>query len=327
MIQHNTIIEAADPAFEQLKSDVDRIISSFQDRLVRSVTNVVSNAVQYARQEGPQGPQGASQGTSQGVSQSGHPKSLPWFKYGVRGFLNKLWHGDSSSNPNYQTEGMTLESYIHLEEKVDEAVDIIIEEMLCEAGVATGDLQSGWMDVFKDFRNELFVTIQKHLAGKGTVAAPDAKEPQSEPEVESQPETNEPEVVDPKDIPPSDNVQADSVRWWNHAGKQHFDNEETPKIVKFLDRHRRHETYRRIFAKKRDKAVEIMKEAGLDPNKPEDIKLVWPWHLDVPIRGAKVVKGASALESEDHKTAMRILEGAKPSTMATYYKMLLESRR
>ena len=97
MAQRKLIIEESDPALEQLKKDVDRIISSFQERLVRSVTNVVSRAVQYARQT----PQGASQGTQQQSTQLGQPKSLPWFKYGIRGFLNKLWHGDSPSNPNY----------------------------------------------------------------------------------------------------------------------------------------------------------------------------------------------------------------------------------
>jgi len=51
--------------------------------------------------------------------------------------------------------------------------------------------------------------------------------------------------------------------------------------------------------------------------------------LNVPIRD-KETKSAAPLyrrESEDHKAAMKILEGAKPSTMANYYKILLESRR
>lgn len=317
MEQHKLIVmKESDQAFEQLKSDVDRIITSFQKRLINSVTNVVSHAVQYARQT----PQEAPQGTRQQSMQVGQPKSLPWFKYGIRGFLNKLWYGDSPSNPNYQTEGMTLKSYIRLEEEINGAADIIIGEILCEVGAETDDLQSGWMDVFKDFRNELFSTIQKHLSRRNVVT------PQAQPQTTEIPEVPE-APKNPRDIPPTDDELSKSIEWWKHIGKQHFDNEETTKIMKFLDRRKSHDNYRRIFSNKRDRAERIMQDADLDPNNPEDVKLIWPWHLHVPIRGTKMEKSAGPIESEDHKAAMRILEGAKPSTMANYYKILLESRR
>lgn len=50
--------------------------------------------------------------------QPSRPKttSLPWFKHGVRGFLRKLWHGDSPDNPDWQHEStrLSLESYINI---------------------------------------------------------------------------------------------------------------------------------------------------------------------------------------------------------------------
>jgi hypothetical protein len=179
------------------------------------------------------------------------------------------------------------------------------------------------MDIFKDFRNELFGTIQKHLSGR--VAQP--PQPQPTPDDTTIEEPKEPK--EPKDIPPTDEEIAESGDWWRRIGKQHFDNEETPIIMKFLDRRKSHGNYRRIFSRKRDRAEIIMRDVGLDPNKPEDVKLIWPWHLDVPIKGKTPTKGVAPIstESEDHKAAMRILEGAKPSTMANYYKILLEARR
>ena len=338
MAQHKLISEKSDPAFELLKRDVDQIISSFQKRLVNSVTNVVSRAIQYAKET----PQGGPQGTQQQPMQAGQPKSLPWFKYGIRGFLNKLWHGDSPSNPNYQSESMTLESYIRLEEEVDGAADIIIREMLCEVGATDADVQSGWMDVFKDFRDELFTAIQQHLTTprqwRRATDSPDSppdSPPDSSSAVAAQEPQPEPEKVvkSPKNPEPTDEEKEESRDWWKRFGQPALDNMENTeirRIKKLLDTHSRHETtFRRIFVGKRTEAEEIMKKVDLDPNNPEEIKLIWPRHLNVPIRD-KETKGAASLhrnESEDHKAAMRILEGAKPSTMANYYKILLESRR
>jgi len=49
------------------------------------------------------------------------PKNLPWFANGIKGFLRKLWHGNSKSNPDWSmSECVTLEEYSFIRSELEE---------------------------------------------------------------------------------------------------------------------------------------------------------------------------------------------------------------
>lgn len=51
------------------------------------------------------------------------PKTLPWFAGGIKGFLRKLWHGNSSSNPDWQwntvKESCTINEYFYIKNEIE----------------------------------------------------------------------------------------------------------------------------------------------------------------------------------------------------------------
>lgn len=50
-------------------------------------------------------------------------KTLPWFAGGIKGFLRKLWHGNSSSNPDWQwntvKESCTVNEYFYIKSEIE----------------------------------------------------------------------------------------------------------------------------------------------------------------------------------------------------------------
>jgi len=96
---------ALDSIFTKLKAEIDQIIGNFWQAIQQAAPAGAATAAN------PTGPK---------------YKALPWFQHGVKGFLNKLWHGDHPENPtwkNVQREGtqnrLKLQEYIEIKSQID----------------------------------------------------------------------------------------------------------------------------------------------------------------------------------------------------------------
>lgn len=127
-----------------LLQHVDRLVSSLEKRLLSLPTQV-----------GPDTPSPERPLPTQGRG------SLPWFKYGLRGLLRKLLHGNNPENPDWQWHRenvMTLESYT----RMSEGIDVTLEEFFIEAGV--DDMAAALQNHFQWFRSELAKAIKYYMA-------------------------------------------------------------------------------------------------------------------------------------------------------------------
>lgn len=86
--------------------------------------------------------------------------SLPWFKHGVRGFLRKLWHGDSKENPDWASyenfanfDKLTLQEYVVIESGFHNELNQLINE----AGFA-----DAFANYFNQFKTNLLKAIQSY---------------------------------------------------------------------------------------------------------------------------------------------------------------------
>ena len=132
------------------------------------------------------------------------PQALPWLQHGTRGFLRKLWYGNSQQNPdwdNYPKEHaqhvLTLREYAETHDYLSSRIDI----MISEADAATSTIDN----ILQSFGAELKQVIMKHIQkARGT---PQAKT--EEPKAKS-PETKSPETQENatpawiNSIPPKD---------------------------------------------------------------------------------------------------------------------------
>ena len=135
---------------------------------------------------------------------------LPWFKHGVRGFLNKLWYGDHPSNPNWQhmigvsesvTGMLTLREYIEIEDNVNRAV----EEFFSEA-TSLRSLPDAIKAYFERFKLYLSATIHDHMNQMYEIGKKHAKESGTDaiPKPEKAPESTPIHPSGPKDVGPID---------------------------------------------------------------------------------------------------------------------------
>lgn len=189
----------ADPALDKLKQDVDALVLDLQNKVVTSTKEIVTKAIEVTRRNqqatAPAAPTQAATTVRQ-PSPNANAK-LPWFKYGIRGFLNKLWHGDSASNPNhpdYQPKEWTISDYLQLETLIEEAANNTIESILKEEDVdmdLTSDAQRGQLfQAFSDFRDKLMTLVSTALRSKAASAVqPASSAPAPEQNPAKQPET------------------------------------------------------------------------------------------------------------------------------------------
>lgn len=76
-------------------------------------------------------------------------KNLPWFANGIKGFLRKLWHGNSKSNPDWSvSECVTLEEYTFIRNE--------LEEILMETEMLK-------FDDIKYLTSDLMITIRSYI--------------------------------------------------------------------------------------------------------------------------------------------------------------------
>jgi len=113
-------------------------------------------------------------------------KNLPWFGGGARGFLRKLWYGNSPENPDwsnwaqkqgdqtgaaevYKKKGLTLKEYT----AIDEQLEVRLQEMISEA---TG-INPKVDQILQQFKQNIKAIILKHMTGgaaSGTKTEPEA---------------------------------------------------------------------------------------------------------------------------------------------------------
>ena len=221
---------SADPELEKLKSYVDALIKDLQDKVIIFSKALIQYTADYTREL---------------ASKENPPvakpplQSVPWSKHGVRGFLSKLWHG----NPSQQSESThtTLREYILIKTEVDEAADIIINELLTEAEVAT-NYNNQLLQIFVDFKNQLMQLIRMALEGKkGAVKS---------------------------------SAEQKSTDWWN-ANLGRLEPEKRAEILSFVDPI----TGQLVNPDGNNRRViKFMDDYSLNPSNPEDIKLIWPYY-------------------------------------------------
>lgn len=142
------------PIWYSLVNDVNAAVSKLQSA-VREKLNQIQSQNQYHGEVPP--PQ---------FHLSAHPEryqprmgeKLPWLNHGLRGFLHKLWYGNSAANPNWQgfrrNEHLTLEEYMSIEADLDTKIGSFFEEF-----EEYTEIQS----LLNDFRKQLIRTIKNHM--------------------------------------------------------------------------------------------------------------------------------------------------------------------
>jgi hypothetical protein len=147
------------------------------------------------------------------------PKTLPWFAGGIKGFLRKLWHGNSSSNPDWQwntvKESCTLNEYAYIKSEIE---NILFETDMLDSD----DIKALVTDIMMSVRKAVEDTkmiINKSERGyargqrRSRRINRDAtgsdwqqvQQPVEEPNVQSSPTVNEPETA--KTEPESNKIE------------------------------------------------------------------------------------------------------------------------
>jgi hypothetical protein len=192
---------------EKLKQDlnaaVERILRDFNTKLL-SITSV-----------------NPSQADTSAVPAGFSPKykTLPWFKHGIKHFINKLWHGDHPSNPSWQgvqrTESrLTLEDYSYIKK----SITCYCEQWFNDSGLLYEAVDNPFVGLLGQLSGDLTRTIADGFArayalGVHHSETPDATTPETKPEVppsaEVKPEPIAAAPTEPPASPPAPEAPAD----------------------------------------------------------------------------------------------------------------------
>lgn len=111
--------------YSDLESEIDFKIRSFwsqkQSEIEKSIKTMAGQSF---------GPTYRRPSTSKQIDQNvpltaapSQTKSLPWFAGGIKGFLRKLWHGDSASNPDWKfntvKESFSVNEYFFIKSEIE----------------------------------------------------------------------------------------------------------------------------------------------------------------------------------------------------------------
>jgi hypothetical protein len=113
-----------EPIFQSLEKEIEKEINALKSSLNTLVQQHHGDVAKELK-------------TAVGPSVMQAPTSLPWFKYGLRGFLSKLWYGNHPDNPvwqyhtNQQTQGecVCLDYFSYLMEEIKIATNTIFLEV------------------------------------------------------------------------------------------------------------------------------------------------------------------------------------------------------
>lgn len=123
--QQNEIDPEIEKIYSDLESEVDFKIRNFwnqkQNEIEKSIKNMAGQSFgpTYRR---PNASKETDQSTLSNPAQT-PSKSLPWFAGGVKGFLRKLWHGNSASNPDWKwnsvKESFSVNEYFFIKNGIE----------------------------------------------------------------------------------------------------------------------------------------------------------------------------------------------------------------
>jgi hypothetical protein len=169
---------ALEQIFNDLKGEINQIIADFWNKLNQELQSASADAA-------PVGPK---------------YKTLPWFQHGVRGFLNKLWHGDHPENPSWKNvQRENAQTHLKLQEYAE--IRAQIEAFVTES-VGVQSLVAGLTDAIMKAVNTSF---QKAYAAGFERSAPNPQAQQTSPEPAAEapaaPAAPEPEANQPKEVP------------------------------------------------------------------------------------------------------------------------------
>ena len=140
------------PEFKALLDKLTREISDAVDGFGHHLTDVINKAKVLPAQGGQ----------AQAVQKI--TKNLPWFKHGVKGFLNKLWWGDHPGNPmwhNVESANLTLSKLCLIEDYIERELNVLF---LTE----TTSPFPGWQrydDVIRQAVEEFKIHLVKKIKG------------------------------------------------------------------------------------------------------------------------------------------------------------------
>jgi hypothetical protein len=255
---------AVDPVFADLEQEVMALVNDLEQQIAHQFDVAVHGTAQVAVNAYNQ-----SNAARQG-------KTLPWFKHGIKGFLNKVWHGNHASNPQWQGESkvVPLQFYSDLLEQIE----ITVDELVMEADAATALLQP----LFRQFKQQLAAVIQRAITHRAGASVP---------EMRPMTTTDEPEATPPAPAP-SPVAQKEKEEEVNPYAISAFMREKEPdparrrEIARWLNTDKRHagrDGYLTIRPKFRYAAKRLMDGLGLEYSDPADVKKIWPAHKDVGI--------------------------------------------
>lgn len=146
--------------YDSLKIDVDRLLKQLNNEIIDTISQ---NQQQEVPQQQQYEPQQEVPHISTVANQTYRPKlgeKLPWFAHGIRGFIQKLWYGNSPDNPNWaghrteSTEYLTINEYLSIENQINEQITSFFENY------EEYDLISNILD---RFQKKLLFTINSHF--------------------------------------------------------------------------------------------------------------------------------------------------------------------
>jgi hypothetical protein len=117
--------DTAQALFSELLQKVKEEVARFTQELSKLFHQSVKNAAQHAMDD----PSNAHAIANFLRANQPPGKNIPWFKYGIPGFMRKLWYGNNPNNPDYHRE-WSLAEYARIQESVRDASVTILNEVV-----------------------------------------------------------------------------------------------------------------------------------------------------------------------------------------------------
>jgi len=197
--------QVLDKLRQDLQTSVEKIIGGYHTKLLQ-IANDASppqNPVNTGNGARPINPTQDAANPTQAAAAAANPnlpkyKSLPWFKHGIRHFLNKLWHGDHPSNPSWQgvqriEHRLNLQEYAAIKQDISDFCFNFFESEGNEFEAMFKTLSSDITRTVTDYVNKAY---ELGVTGSKAAEPSDNPTPTPEPQAQSAPEptkTPEPE--------------------------------------------------------------------------------------------------------------------------------------
>lgn len=105
--------------FANLEKEIEEKLRNFWNEKQRFVINNLNNLVKNNQPNAS--PSNVVNNVAQNQNVDLKNKNLPWFSNGIRGFVRKLWYGDSSKNPDWSgvNESVLIIEYVSVKDELE----------------------------------------------------------------------------------------------------------------------------------------------------------------------------------------------------------------